>query len=63
MKQPKREQIPVPRLNEDVKAMNGRSTKRLSQCIDALSDLLDDEEVRHEQVVKEPNTLRDPGTE
>ena len=63
MKQPKREQIEVPRLNESVKAMNGKSTKRLSQCIDALSELLDSDEVQHEQVVEEPSALRDTGTE
>lgn len=63
MKQPKREQIPVPRLHEDVKAMNGKSTKRLSQCIDALSELLDSDEVQNEEVAENPNTLRDTGTE
>lgn len=63
MKQPKREQIPVPRLHQDVKAMNGKSTKRLSDCIEALSDLLDrNDEVQHE-VVEEPDTLRNTGTE
>ena len=63
MKQPEREQIKVPRLHRDVKAMNGKSTKRLTQCIDALSELLDEnDEVQHE-VAEEPNTLRDTGTE
>jgi len=60
MKQPKREQMPVPRLSQDVKAMNGKSTKRLTQCIDALSELLDDnDEVQHEAVVDQPTPLRD----
>jgi len=60
MKQPEREQMPVPRLSRDVKAMNGKSTKRLTQCIDALSELLDDnDEVQHEAVVDQPTPLRD----
>jgi hypothetical protein len=63
MKQPKREQIPVPRLHQDVKAMNGKSTKRLSKCIEALSALLDaNDEVQHE-VDEKPDALRDTGTE
>ena len=63
MKQPKRKHVKVPRLHEDVKAMNGKSTERLAQCIDALSHLLDaNNEVQHE-VAEEPNTLRDTGTE
>ena len=64
MKQPKREQIPVPRLHEDVKAMNGKSTHRLSQSIKALSELLDsNDEIQDEEVAENPNTLRDTGTE
>lgn len=63
MKQPKREQIKVPRLHEDVKAMNGKSTKRLAQSIETLSELLDEnDEVQHE-VAEEPDALRDTGTE
>lgn len=64
MKQPKREQIEVPRLHKDVKAMNGQSTGKLSQCIKALTDLLDgNDEVQNEKVADQPDTLRDTGTE
>lgn len=63
MKQPKREKIPVPRIHQDVKAMNGKSTKRLSDCIEALSDLLDANDEAQHEVAKEPDTLRDTGTE
>lgn len=63
MKQPKHEYIEVPRLCKDVKAMNGKSTKRLTQCINALSDLLDaNNEVQHE-VVEQPSAMRNPSTE
>lgn len=55
-------QYKVPRLHEDVKVMNGKSTKRLAQSIEALSELLDgNDEVQHE-VVDKPDTLRDART-
>lgn len=53
MKHPKREQIKVPRLCKEIKEMNGKSTKRLTECIDRLSDLLD------EKTTDKPDTLRD----
>lgn len=45
MKKPeqKYEKMPAPRLHEDVKKMNGRSTRRLSECIDILCDVLDED--------------------
>jgi len=48
MKKPKPEYqpIPVPRLDPSIKEMNGRSTRRLKQCIDDLTELLDDNEAR-----------------
>ena len=53
MKQPKREKMP--RLPADVKAMNGRSTRRLDACIDALTDILDEREEQSE-VAQDPDT-------
>lgn len=35
------EKMDAPRLDEHVKKMNGRSTRRLHECIDALCDVLD----------------------
>jgi hypothetical protein len=57
MKQPKREKMP--RLHPDVKAMNGRSTRRLSQSIDALTSLLDAHEEKDVEVIEEPETSGD----
>ena len=63
MKQPKYVRIEVPRLHENIKTMNGKSSKKLTQCIDKLSELLDEnKEVQHE-TTKEPDTLRNTGTE
>lgn len=56
MKHPEREQIDVPRIHEDIKEMNGKSTERLTQCIDKLSDLLDDND---EETTCEPRSLDD----
>jgi len=53
MKQPKREKMP--RLPADVKAMNGRSTRRLDACIDALTDILDEKD-EHNEVAQDPDT-------
>lgn len=60
MKQPKHEQIEVPRLDKDVKEMNGKSTEKLSQCIKALTELLDEND---KEVADQPNTMRDTGAE
>ena len=58
--EPKYEQMEVPHLTDKVKKMNGKSGHRLVKCIDALSDLLDENnEVQHE----ESDSLRDTGTE
>ena len=59
MKEPKREHIPIPRIHQDIKAMNGKSSKRLSECIDVLTDLLDDNEAQNEEVVEQPDTMPD----
>ncbi|MHA2063089.1 MAG: hypothetical protein ACXABY_01790 [Candidatus Thorarchaeota archaeon] len=62
--EPEYEQMKVPHLTDQVKKMNGKSGHRLSQCIDALSDLLDENnEVQHEEAVEEPDSLRDTDTE
>jgi hypothetical protein len=60
MKQPKREQMSVPRIHKDVKAMNGKSTEKLRQCIEDLSELLDEnDEAQNEKMVDGPDTLHD----
>jgi len=33
----------VPRLSEDVKRLNGKSTRELHRCIDSLNDVLEEE--------------------
>ena len=38
----KYEEIEVPRLSDEVKKMNGKSARRLHQCIDELDELLED---------------------
>lgn len=48
MEHPKYEKMDVPRLHPEVKEMNGRSTRRLKQCIDTLTDLLDREDRRED---------------
>ena len=42
--EPTYQKMDVPRLDAEVKNMNGKSTKRLHQCIDALDDVLEDAE-------------------
>jgi hypothetical protein len=39
--------------------MNGKSTRRLNECIDALVDLLDHTEEEHDEVVEQPDTDSD----
>lgn len=46
MKHPEYEKIDVPRLSPYVKEMNGQSTRRLKQCLDNLTDLLDKDDDR-----------------
>ena len=41
MKRPERDELEVPRLPQQVKDMNGKSTKRLVECLDTLFDILD----------------------
>lgn len=38
------EKIEVPKLSQEVKKMNGKSGHRLSQCIDALCEILDEDQ-------------------
>ncbi len=45
-KQPDQDKPAVPRLAEEIKNLNGKSGKRLSQCIDTLCDLLDEEKCK-----------------
>ncbi len=42
MKHPEHEDMNVPSLHKDIKAMNGKSSKRLAKSIDELSELLDE---------------------
>lgn len=64
MKHPKYKHIPMPRLTDDTKKMNGKSSRRLSQSIIDLSDLLDEcEEVKDEEMDNEPRDLNDFDTE
>lgn len=44
MKRPEYEKIEVPRIDSDIREMNGKSTRRLNKCIEALTDLLDRDE-------------------
>ena len=52
MKDLKFEEINVPRLDQDVKEMNGKSTRHLKQCIDHLTELLEDKD---ETTAKRPS--------
>jgi hypothetical protein len=63
MEQHKHEPMRVPRLSKDVKELNGKSTERLHQCLDALEDLLDADEVKEETTQNESQPLRDTGTD
>ena len=42
----KQEKPAVPRLSQEVKNLNGKSGKKLSQCIDTLCEILDEEPKR-----------------
>lgn len=42
MKKPD-DKIEVPKLSQEVKKLNGKSGYKLSQCIDALCEILDEE--------------------
>lgn len=61
--EPKYEQMNVPRLTDKVKKMNGRSSQKLAECIDALSDLLDENEVQNEETAGGSDPLRDTSAE
>ena len=59
----KKEQLPVPRMDPDIKAMNGKSTKRLQKCLDELTDLLDAPETQHEESSHHDDTTSCPDAE
>lgn len=64
MKRPEYKQMKVPSLDADIKEMNGKSSRKLSQCIDELSNLLDEHsETQHEEADDEPQHPHDPATE
>ncbi len=57
MKRPEYKQMKVPSLDADIKKMNGKSSHKLSQCIDELSDLLDESnEVQNEEADDKPQS-------
>lgn len=61
---PKYEQMEVPRLHPEIKEMNGQSTKRLAECIDRLSGLLDENnKIQNEEADNKPQDLANPDTE
>jgi hypothetical protein len=49
-KQVKQEKLVVPRLPEEVKKLNGKSGKKLSQTIDTFCDLLDEDKKNKKKV-------------
>lgn len=49
MKQYNPNDAPVPRLHPNIKKLNGRSTKRLTESIETLSELLDDMDETHDE--------------
>lgn len=61
MKHPEYEKIDVPRLDPQVKEMNGKSTRRLKQCISDLECVLADREPeeRHEEGSDSPSARAD----
>lgn len=64
MKRPEYKQMKVPSLDADVKKMNGKSSRRLSQCIDELSNILDEHgEIQHEEADDELQHSDDTDTE
>ena len=60
MKHPEYKKMSVPRIHDDIKEMNGKSTHRLQKCIEELDDLLDaNDEAQNEEVTDESGPLRD----
>lgn len=60
MKKPEQkwEEIEIPKLCPHVKKKNGKSSHRLSECIDALDDQLEEQDVQEN--TDEPITDPDP---
>lgn len=61
MKKPEYKDMNVPSLHEDIKTMNGKSSKRLAQCLDNLSELLDESD-KHAKAPDDDTDLRSTGT-
>lgn len=61
MKDREHQEMDVPRLHKDIKAMNGKSSRRLAKCLDDLSNLLDEND-KHEKPPEDDTDLRDAGT-
>jgi len=59
---PQYEQLEIPRLDNEVKKMNGKSSKRLSSCIDKLAELLEESGGRDENTTDGPSPVCDLGT-
>jgi len=57
---PKYEQLELPRLTDETKKMNGKSSQKLSQSIDKLSELLDEDD-KQDETLDEFDPLRDLG--
>jgi len=60
MKKPEQkwEEIKIPKLCPEVKKKNGKSSSRLSKCIDALDDHLEEQDVQED--TDEHTTSADP---
>ncbi len=54
---PQYEQIEIPRLDDQVKKMNGKSSQQLQSCINKLSELLDKSEELDEETTGESDPL------
>jgi len=60
---PQYEQLEIPRLDDQVKKMNGKSSKRLQNCIDKLSELLEESEGQDGDATDGTGLVRDLGVE
>ena len=63
MKKPNDDVGPVPRIAQAVKEMNGKSTHKLLQSIDALDELLDKDRGSDARDKNSDSVDRDTGTE
>jgi hypothetical protein len=62
MKHPEHEDMKIPGLNKDIKEMNGKSSRKLSKCIDDLSELLGKNN-EYEKPPKDADPECNPGAE